>query len=54
VPVVSERYDLIIPQTFFDAPGIQLLLEVIRSAEFRARVADLGGYETSMTGDVIA
>jgi len=53
VPVVSERYDLIIPRAHFDSPGIQLLLDVIRSDEFRARVDALGGYSTARTGQLM-
>ena len=54
IPVVSERYDLIIPEKFFDSAGIQLLLEIIRSADFKRRVNELGGYRTAMTGELLA
>ena len=53
VPVVTEQYDLVIPQTFFESPGVQTLLEVVRSAEFRKQVEALGGYSTHKTGDVL-
>lgn len=53
IPVVTEQYDLIIPQRHFDSANIQALLETIRSPAFKARVADLGGYSTSRTGQVI-
>ncbi len=53
VPVTSERYDLIIPEVFFETPPVQRLLEVIRSREFARRVDELGGYGTARTGQVI-
>ena len=53
IPVTSERYDLIIPEAFFENPSIQRLLEVIRSQEFARRVGELGGYSTQQTGQVL-
>ena len=53
VPVVTEQYDLAIPQIYFESPNIQVLLEAIRSAEFRKQVESLGGYGTQQTGDVL-
>jgi putative molybdopterin biosynthesis protein len=53
IPVTSERYDLIVPEVFFESPSIQRVLEVIRSKEFARRVGELGGYGTGQTGQVI-
>jgi putative molybdopterin biosynthesis protein len=53
VPVTSERYDLIIPEAFFEGPSIQRLLEVIRSPEFARRVDELGGYDSARSGQVV-
>jgi putative molybdopterin biosynthesis protein len=53
IPVTSERYDLIIPEEFFETLPIERLLEVIRSREFALRVGELGGYATEQTGQVI-
>jgi putative molybdopterin biosynthesis protein len=50
VPVVTEQYDLIIPEAHFDAPNIQLLLETITTDIFKQRVEALGGYSTEKTG----
>jgi molybdenum cofactor synthesis domain-containing protein len=50
IPVVKEQYDLVIPSSFIDDPKIQLLLEVIRSGEFRERVTGLGGYNPEHSG----
>jgi len=53
VPVAEEQYDLIIPERFFATPSIERLLETIRSAAFRARVEQLGGYRLERTGEVL-
>ena len=53
IPVVTEEYDLVIPQRFFDTPKIQSLMETIRSSAFQARVSELGGYGVERTGEVI-
>jgi putative molybdopterin biosynthesis protein len=53
IPVVTEQYDLIIPNVFFETVNIQVLLEVINSAAFKMRVEALGGYSTSKTGNIL-
>jgi len=54
VPVAQERYDLAIPQEFYDLPMIQALLGVIREdKEFRERIVGMGGYDVSEMGKVI-
>ncbi len=53
IPVVTESYDLVIPAEYFDTDKIQLLLEVIRSDEFKSRVLRLGGYHVEKTGELI-
>ncbi len=53
VPVARERYDLIIPTAFLDDPRILAVLEVIRSDECKRRIEALGGYETTLTGQIM-
>ena len=53
IPVVTEQYDLIIPAIHFESENIRILLETIRSAEFKKRVEALGGYSTVKTGEMI-
>ncbi len=53
IPVVTEQYDLVIPQAYFESENIRILLETINSARFKARVETLGGYSTRRTGEVI-
>ena len=53
VPVVTEQYDLIIPEAHFESANIQVLLETIHTAEFKRRVEALGGYNTAKTGTIV-
>jgi putative molybdopterin biosynthesis protein len=53
IPVVTERYDLVIPTEHFVSEPIRTLLGIIESAEFKRRVEALGGYSTHSTGEVI-
>lgn len=52
--VAKERYDLAIPQEFYDTPMMQLLLEIIREDRaFRDQIAGMGGYDVSEMGRII-
>jgi putative molybdopterin biosynthesis protein len=53
IPVVTEQYDLVIPEAYFDTAALQTLLSVIGSTTFKKRVAALGGYDTRRSGDVL-
>ncbi len=53
IPVVTEEYDLVIPEPFFNLPAMQTLMTVINSREFAAQVEAMGGYSTENTGRVI-
>lgn len=53
IPVVTEQYDLVIPEAYFETQNIQILLETINTAAFRKRVEALGGYSTEKTGEII-
>ncbi|MGD9310782.1 MAG: molybdopterin biosynthesis protein [Desulfosarcina sp.] len=53
VPVVTEQYDLIIPQVHWDSGNIQTLLETIDTDAFKKRVQALGGYNTEKTGTIV-
>ena len=54
VPLLKERYDLVIPRPFYESALLQPLLEIIRQPAFQSQVMALGGYDTSQTGQVIA
>jgi putative molybdopterin biosynthesis protein len=53
VPLVTEQYDLIIPELFLNTPNIQILIETIQSPAFKSRVRALGGYHTENTGNIV-
>lgn len=53
IPVVTERYELVIPDRFYRNRNIRVLLETIRSDGFKNRVTALGGYHTEDTGKVV-
>ncbi len=53
IPVVTEQYDLVIPQPYFETENIQNLLKTIKTDEFKKRVKALGGYSTDKTGELI-
>jgi len=51
IPVVTEQYDIIIPQAHFETENIKILLEIINTKKFKKRVEALGGYSTEKTGE---
>jgi len=53
IPVVTEQYDLVVPQEYFETEPVQILLDIINSPAFKQRVEALGGYSTKNTGAVI-
>ncbi len=52
IPMDQEQYDLVIPTAFLDDPNIRAVLDAIRSKAFRDRVAALGGYDPSRSGEL--
>jgi putative molybdopterin biosynthesis protein len=54
LPLQEERYDLVIPLEFFNAPAVQAMLDVVVSRPFQEELAVLGGYDSSKAGSVVA
>jgi putative molybdopterin biosynthesis protein len=54
VPLMKERYDLVIPRDVYESDLLRPLLELIRGQEFRHQVESLGGYDASEMGEVVA
>jgi molybdate-binding protein len=53
VPLVEERYDLVLRRRdYFEAP-VQSLLALARTPAFRKRANELGGYDISDNGRVV-
>jgi putative molybdopterin biosynthesis protein len=50
VPLARERYDLVFDTPLLDDPRMRVLLDIVRSAEFREQVTALGGYDVGETG----
>jgi molybdate-binding protein/DNA-binding XRE family transcriptional regulator len=54
VPLVSERYDLVIRRQHLAMPAVQLLLDTVSRTAFRRELEALGGYDTSAAGTRMA
>ncbi|MGE4298248.1 MAG: molybdopterin biosynthesis protein [Desulfovibrionaceae bacterium] len=53
VPLARERYDLVIPARFAADPKLVAMGELIATRAFQDRVRGQGGYETTLTGQVM-
>jgi putative molybdopterin biosynthesis protein len=53
LPLLQERYDLVIPELHYRDPLLRPLLDLIAGEEFKRGVEALGGYDTSQTGRVV-
>lgn len=49
-PLVTERYDLVLPEEAWTTRPARVVREMVRSPAFATAVTDLGGYDTSHTG----
>jgi putative molybdopterin biosynthesis protein len=54
LPVQEERYDLVIPLEFLNAPAVQAVLDIAVSRPFQEELEALGGYDSSRAGTVVA
>ena len=50
IPIYSEQYDLLIPDTMKNHPGIIEILDILKSEEFAEKAAMLGGYTLNKPG----
>jgi putative molybdopterin biosynthesis protein len=53
IPLTRERFDMLVPKDRFFTRGIQVLLGIVGSREFRDRVGTLGGYDLMESGRII-
>jgi putative molybdopterin biosynthesis protein len=53
IPLYQERYDLIIPQRYYEDDLLQPLLELLRDHDFKNTVASLAGYNIDQMGQEI-
>lgn len=54
IPLYDERYDLVIPQEYFQGELLEPLFKVLDDPAFRKSVAALPGYDTTSMGLLIA
>ena len=53
IPLLSERYDLIIPEAFLGLQTVQIMLDVLNRSSLKRELEALGGYDTSQTGRIL-
>ncbi len=54
VPLFKEKYELVIPQAYFNSPLLRPLLDALHEPRFRAEVAALPGYDVADMGTIVA
>lgn len=54
IPLHKERYDLVIKKEDLQNPIYKTIINIINSAEFKAELQGLGGYDLTDTGKIIA
>ncbi len=53
IPIIRERFDMILDKTTFFHKGIQAFIEILNSPEFRAGVDRIGGYNFKYSGRIL-
>ena len=53
VPIQTERYFLLCEERSLDTPAVRKTLEIVGSAEFKAAVDRLPGYQSNDAGSVM-
>jgi excisionase family DNA binding protein len=53
IQVVQERFDMVTTKDAYFGPGVQAILEALRDADFRRRVANLGHYDFRDAGKIL-
>jgi len=54
IPLQKERYELVIKKEDLYLPSIQMMLEILRSDEYKNEVIGIGGYDVSEMGNIVA
>jgi len=54
IPLKKERYDLVVKKEHIDSHEIRTMMNIINSAAFKQEFANIGGYDTSGIGKIIA
>lgn len=53
IPLIKERYDLVMLQTANNQAWIQTLLQIVRSDEFKRELQAISGYDLTQTGEIL-
>ncbi|WP_293910250.1 substrate-binding domain-containing protein [Deinococcus sp.] len=53
VPLLRERFDLVVPQAHLSHPSVQALLQAARSPALRSELGALDGYDPELSGTLI-
>ncbi|OEH84957.1 hypothetical protein BHU72_07130 [Desulfuribacillus stibiiarsenatis] len=53
IPLINERYDLVLLKTERNKPLIAMLLDILQSSTFQKELTAIGGYDLSFTGKIL-
>lgn len=53
IPLIKERYDLVMLKKSANMEWIQTVLDILRSPAFQNEIGAIGGYDLSLTGQVL-
>ncbi len=53
IPLIKERYDLVIYKNDLEKSNFQTLLTILQSEQFRDEVNGMGGYDVSRMGEIV-
>lgn len=53
IPMVTERYDIVLLKTPENQPLIDMVKEILNTSDFQSKVAALGDYDVSLMGQVM-
>lgn len=54
IPIKKERYQLIVKKEDLNTHEVMTMLKIIRSATFKKEFANIGGYDTTDIGEIMA
>ncbi len=52
-PITQESFDMIVDKSVFFERGVQALIEILNSADFRGKIASLGNYDFNNSGKIL-
>lgn len=53
IPLIQERYDLVMLKTANNQSWIQSLLQILKSDEFKKELQNIAGYDLTRTGEIL-